>query len=104
MFAVVEIAGMQVKVETGTKIWVPLLAKHQPGEKLSFENVLFFADGANVKLGMPTVSGAKVEATLVKHAKGPKIIVFKKRRRKAFQKKHGHRQDYSVLSIEDIKL
>ncbi len=102
MYAVVEISGLQVKVESGAKIWVPYMEKIGPGESLTFDRVLLVKDGDDVKVGQPIVEGASVKATLIEHEKGPKLIVFKKRRRKSSQTKNGHREKYSVIKIEEI--
>jgi len=103
MYAIVEILGMQVKVEPGKKVWVPYMSKREPGDELDFDKVFLIAGDGDAQVGQPTVAGAKVTATLVEHRKGPKLIVFRKRRRKGFHKKKGHRQDYSVLKIEKIE-
>ena len=102
MYAVVEIAGMQIKVEPGIKIWVPHMSKHEPGEDLSFDKVLLVNTGKSIDVGQPIVEGALVKATLLEHRKGPKLIVFRKRRRTGYKKKKGHRQKYSVLQINGI--
>ncbi len=104
MYAIVEIAGKQIKVEDGMKIWVPYMDKYQPGEKLSFDRVLMVADGDDIKVGKPLVENASVQTTLLRHTKGPKLVVFKKIRRKGYHKKQGHRQKYSVLKIEKINI
>ena len=103
MYAVVEIAGMQMKVEEGMKVWVPYMKNHNEGEKISFDKVLLVADGDEIKVGKPVVEGASVEGTFLGYAKGPKLIVFKKKRRKGYHKKRGHREHYSVLKIDNIK-
>jgi len=103
MYAIVEILGTQVKVEPGLKIWVPLMSKNEPGEKLTFDKVMLVGEGEKIKIGQPLVEGASVKATLLDHTKGPKLIVFRKRRRKVFHKKRGHRQKYSVIKIDEIK-
>ncbi|MCD6595177.1 50S ribosomal protein L21 [bacterium] len=104
MYAIVEIAGMQLKVENGMKIWVPYMENHDEGEKFTFDRVLLIADDSGIKVGKPLVDGAFIETTLVNHAKGPKLVVFKKRRRTGYNKKRGHRQHYSVLKIDNIKM
>ncbi len=102
MYAVVEISGLQVKVESGAKIWVPYMEKIEPGASLTFDRVLLIKDGDDIKVGKPVLEGASVKATLLEHNKGPKLVVFKKRRRKSSQTKNGHREKYSVVKIEDI--
>ncbi|HGY56069.1 MAG TPA: 50S ribosomal protein L21 [Caldithrix abyssi] len=102
MYAIVEIAGKQFRVEKDQKIKVPLLSV-ESGKKVSFDRVLFYADDAGkTQIGSPVVSGLKVEATVLEHGKDKKIIVFKKKRRKGYQKKNGHRQPFSLIQIEGI--
>ncbi len=104
MYAVVEISGMQYKVSPGDKVWVPYLGDSEPGDTLTFDSVLLVSgDGDDVAIGQPIVNNARVKATLIEHTKGEKLIVFKKRRRKAFSKKLGHRQKYSVIRIDEIE-
>jgi len=102
MYAIVDIAGKQVRVQEKQILKVPLLGI-ESGDKVEFENVLFFSDGEKkIDFGQPFVKGIKVAATVLEHGKGKKIIVFKKKRRKGYQVKNGHRQDYSVIQIETI--
>jgi large subunit ribosomal protein L21 len=101
MYAVAEIAGMQTQVSEGTRLRVPLL-KGEAGAKLRFDRVLAIVDGANIRVGAPVLEGAAVEATIVLHGKAAKVICFKKKRRKGFVKKKGHRQNYTVLSVDKI--
>ncbi len=102
MYAIVEIAGMQVKVEPGMELWVPYMAKKEPGEKITFDRVMLVADGEDVRVGQPLVEGASVDATVVEHTRGKKLIVFRKKRRKSFHRKRGHRQNYTVIRVENI--
>ncbi len=104
MYAVVEIKGLQFKVEPGMKLWVPYMGDKEVGEEVEFTDVLLVADGDDIKVGQPTVEGASVKAKILEHAKDAKIIVFRKRRRKGFHKKKGHRQRYSIIQVEDIRL
>ncbi len=101
MYAIVEIAGQQFKVAKDQKVYVHRLQEDE-GKKVSFHNVLLLEDGNNITIGAPAIDGAAVEATVVKHLKGDKVIVFKKKRRKGFQKKNGHRQYLTELVIESI--
>ncbi len=101
MYAIVEIAGQQFKVAKDQKVYVHRLQEDE-GKKVSFHNVLLLEDGNNITIGAPAIDGAAVEAKVVKHLKGDKVIVFKKKRRKGFQKKNGHRQYLTELVIEGI--
>ena len=91
MYAIVEIAGRQFKVEKGRKLYVYRLQGDE-GSSLSFDKVLLTDNDGQVKIGTPVVEGAVVNATILKHLKDDKVIVFKKRRRKGYQVKNGHRQ------------
>lgn len=101
MYAIVEIAGQQFKVVKNQKIFVHRL-NNELGEAVEFDKVLLIdADGA-VKVGTPVVEGAVVKAEVVSHVKGDKVIVFKKRRRKGYRVKNGHRQCFTELLITDV--
>ncbi|HAN78568.1 MAG TPA: 50S ribosomal protein L21 [Bacteroidales bacterium] len=102
MYAIVEIAGQQFKVQKDRKVFVHRLANNE-GETLEFDNVLLIDNNGDVKVGAPLVSGAKVSAKVVSHLRGDKVLVFKKKRRKGYQKLNGHRQDLTEILIEDIK-
>ena len=101
MYAIVEIAGQQFKVTQGQQIFVNRLHEEE-GSKVSFDKVLLIGNDGSTKVGVPTVAGANVEATILQHCKGNKIIVFKKKRRKGYQKSNGHRQYLSQIKIESI--
>ncbi|MBC2837953.1 50S ribosomal protein L21 [Robiginitalea sp. SC105] len=101
MYAIVEIAGQQFKVAKDQKVYVHRL-REEEGQKVSFDQVLLIGDGDSVTIGAPAIDGAAVEAKVVKHLKGDKVIVFKKKRRKGYQKKNGHRQSLTELMIEGI--
>ncbi len=103
MYAIVDIAGKQYKVAEGDKLQVARLA-FEVGEKVSFENVLLTDDGKNVKIGKPAVKGAVVSAEVLEHGRLKKILVYKKKRRKGYQRKTGHRQDFSAIKINSIKV
>jgi large subunit ribosomal protein L21 len=101
MFAVVQIAGRQYKVKPHDRIAVPSL-NEQPGTRVRFDQVLLCGDDAGVVIGRPHVAGAAVEATIVDHAKGEKVLVFKKKRRKNYRVKRGHRQQFTHVEINTI--
>ncbi|MEM7084867.1 MAG: 50S ribosomal protein L21 [Bacteroidota bacterium] len=101
MYAIVEIAGQQFKVAKDQKVYVNRLATEE-GKKVSFDNVLLIGDGDKVTVGAPAINGAQVGAKVVKHFKGDKVIVFKKKRRKGYRVKNGHRQSLSEIIIESI--
>ncbi|OFX22159.1 MAG: 50S ribosomal protein L21 [Bacteroidetes bacterium GWA2_31_9b] len=101
MYAIVEIAGQQFKVEKDSKIFVHRL-QGEEGTTVDFEKVLLLDNDGKVKIGTPTVNGAKVSAKILSHDKGDKVIVFKKKRRKGYQKKNGHRQSFTRIQIQEI--
>ena len=101
MYAIVEMAGQQFKVAKDQKVYVHRLQVEE-GKKVTFDNVLLLADGSNVTVGAPAIDGAAVEAKVVKHLKGDKVIVFHKKRRKGYRKKNGHRQSLTEIVIESI--
>ena len=101
MYAIVEIAGQQFKVEKDQKVFVHRL-KTEEGKKVSFDNVLLLSDGDKVTVGAPAIGGAQVSAKVLKHLKGDKVIVFKKKRRKGYRVKNGHRQSLTEIQIEGI--
>ena len=102
MYAIVEIAGRQFKVEKGRKLYVYRLQGDE-GSSVSFDKVLLTDNDGQVKVGTPVVEGAVVNATILKHLKDDKVIVFKKRRRKGYQVKNGHRQYLTQIQIDEIK-
>ena len=101
MYAIVEIAGQQFKVEKDQQIFVHRLEVKE-GSKVDFENVLLIDNGGKVNVGAPAVKGAKVTAKVLEHLKGDKVIVFKKKRRKGYRVKNGHRQYLTKLEIVKI--
>ena len=101
MYAIVEIAGFQFNVEPGRKVYVHRL-EGEEGAKTTFDKVLLVDNEGAVTVGKPLVEGAKVEATILQHLKGEKVIVFKKKRRKGYQKKNGHRQSLTQIQIDAI--
>lgn len=103
MYAIVEIAGQQFKVEKKDEIFVHRL-EGEPGTKVEFSEVLLIDNDGTISVGDPHVEGTKVSGKIIEHARGDKVIVFKKKRRKGFQKETGHRQDFSKILIENITL
>jgi large subunit ribosomal protein L21 len=101
MYAIVDIAGQQFKVEKDQTIFVHRLTNNE-GENVKFDSVLLIENNGSVMVGAPTVSGASVSAKVLSHLKGDKVIVFKKKRRKGYQKSNGHRQQFSKIVIEGI--
>jgi len=101
MFAIVEIAGQQFKVAKDQKVFVHRLAAEE-GASVSFDNVLMLSEGDKVTVGAPAIDGAQVGAKIIKHLKGDKVIVFKKKRRKGYRVKNGHRQSLTQIVIDSI--
>jgi large subunit ribosomal protein L21 len=102
MYAIVEIAGQQFKVQKDQKIFVHRLDA-EAGAKLDFDRVLLVENGGKVTLGAPAIAGAKVSAQVENHLKGDKVIIFRKKRRKGYVKRNGHRQSFTKITITDIK-
>lgn len=102
MYAIVDIAGQQFKVEKDQKVYVHRLDADK-GKTVSFDKVLLIDDNGKVNIGAPAISGAQVSATVLEHLQGDKVIVFKKKRRKGYQKKNGHRQALTEIQISEIK-
>jgi len=101
MYAIVEIAGQQFKVVKDQKVFVHRLQTEE-GKQVAFNNVLLLGDGDKVTIGAPAIGGAQVGAKVLKHLKGDKVIVFKKKRRKGYRVKNGHRQSLTEILIENI--
>jgi large subunit ribosomal protein L21 len=101
MYAIVEIAGQQFKVSKDLKVYVNRLTNEE-GSKVSFDKVLLLDDNGNITLGAPAIEGASVEAKVLQHLKGDKVIIFKKKRRKGYKKRNGHRQYLTQIVIEGI--
>ena len=101
MYAIVEIAGHQFKVEKDKKLFVHQLDAKE-GDSVDFENVLLVENEGKVAVGTPNVKGAKVSAKVLEHVKGDKVLVFKKKRRKGYKKLNGHRQRFTQVQIENI--
>ena len=101
-FAVIKTGGKQYKVQAGEIIKIERLDDSKPETKLEFNEVLAYGDDKNLELGEPTISGAKVEADLIKNGKNRTVLIFKKRRRKNSRRKNGHRQQFSLIRINKI--
>jgi len=101
MYAIVEIAGQQFKVQKDQKIFVHRLAS-DAGSKIEFDRVLLIENDGIINIGAPAINGAKITAEVIDHVKGDKVIVFKKKRRKGYKKKNGHRQQFTAITITDI--
>ena len=103
MYAIVEIAGQQFKVAQEQKLFVHRLEQAE-GDSLSFDKVLLIDNDGQVSVGTPMLEAATVNAKVLKHVKGDKVIVFKKKRRKGYKVKRGHRQQYTQIQIESINV
>lgn len=101
MYAIVTIAGQQFKVQKDQFVYVHRL-EGEEGASVNFDNVLLTGNGDKITVGAPAVKGASVSATIVSHVKGDKVIVFKKKRRKGYQKSNGHRQYFTKIQISGI--
>lgn len=101
MYAIVDIAGQQFKVEKNQELFVHRL-EGKEGGKVEFDRVLLIENGGKVTVGAPSIDGAKVDAKIISHVKGDKVLVFKKKRRKGYQKLNGHRQYLTKIQIENI--
>lgn len=101
MYAIVEIAGQQFKVERGNKVYVHRLDANE-GANVEFDRVLLIDNAGKISVGSPTVDGAKVAATVIEHLKGDKVFVFKKKRRKGYQKWNNHRQSFTQILVQGI--
>lgn len=101
MYAIVEIAGQQFKVQKDQKIFVHRLDA-ETGSKVEFDRVLLVDNGGKVNIGAPAIAGASVSAQVLNHIKGDKVIVFRKKRRKGYVKRNGHRQSFTQISITGI--
>ena len=102
MYVIVKIQGQQFKVSKDQKLFVHRLNAEE-GTTVEFEDVLLVDDGKKVKVGTPTVKNAKVTAKVLKHLKGDKVLVFKKKRRKGYKKLNGHRQQFTQILVEEIQ-
>lgn len=103
MYAIIRAGGHQYRAEPGKTLRIQSI-EAQPGETVRFEEVLLGADGDNIKIGAPVVSGAAVTAEVVRHGRGEKIVIFKHKRRKNYRRKQGHRQGFTEVKVNDISL
>ncbi|CAN5303132.1 hypothetical protein BH23BAC1_BH23BAC1_22540 [soil metagenome] len=103
MYAIVDIAGKQFKVTKDQFVYAPLM-EGEEGASVEFGNVLLADDNGTIEIGAPMIKGATVIGKILGHVKGDKVIVFKKKRRKGYKKKNGHRQDFTKVMIEGISL
>lgn len=103
MYAVIKTGGKQFRAEPGRTLRVPSLDVDS-GETVTFDEVLLASDGDEVKVGAPSVDGASVTAEVVKHGRDKKVIVFKRKRRKGYRKKQGHRQGFTEIRIDEVKV
>ncbi|HET9439897.1 MAG TPA: 50S ribosomal protein L21 [Longimicrobiales bacterium] len=103
MYAIIRSGGKQFRAEPGKTIRVPSLVA-EPGDKVTFDDVLVAATDDGLQIGAPSVSGAAVTGEVVRHGKDKKIIIFKWKRRKNYRRKAGHRQDFTEVRISDIRL
>ena len=101
MYAVFRTGGKQFRAEPGKKIRVPSL-EVEPGESITFGDVLLASDGTEVQVGSPVLDGAKVMAEVLRHGRDRKIIVFKRKRRKNYRRKQGHRQGFTEIRVDEI--
>jgi len=101
-FAIIQTGGKQYKVKAGEILKIEKLENSKPQSKIEFKEILAYGDDKTIELGSPVVSGAKVEADIIKNSKERTVLIFKKRRRKNSRRKNGHRQQYSLIKIEKI--
>ena len=101
-YAIIQTGGKQYKVKAGEILKIERLEESKPETKIEFKEILAYGDDKNIEIGLPTVSGAKVEADLVENGKDRTILIFKKRRRQNSRRKNGHRQQYSLIRISKI--
>jgi len=101
-YAIIRTGGKQFRVSPGDVVRVPTLADKSEGDKIEFNEVLVSGDSNGTRIGVPTIAGARVTATVVKNGRGPKIIVFKFKRRKHYKRTKGHRQGFTAIKIDSI--
>jgi len=102
MYAIVEIKGKQYKVREHETLYVPFFNDAEADDTLTFDRVLLLANGDTIEVGTPVVEGAAVTAKVLGHVKGDKVLVFKKKRRKRYKVKRGHRQRYTQIQVEAL--
>ena len=101
-FAIIQTGGKQYKVKSGEILKIEKIEKSKPQSKIEFKEILAYGDDKTIELGSPVVTGAKVEADIIKNSKERTILIFKKRRRKNSRRKNGHRQEFSLIRISKI--
>jgi large subunit ribosomal protein L21 len=101
MYAIVDIAGKQYKVTKDQYVYAPKLDAEE-GATLEFKNVLLIDNDSSIAIGTPTIAGATILGKVLEHVKGDKLVVFKKKRRKGYAKRNGHRQQFTKVMIENI--
>ena len=101
MYALIEFAGIQFKIEEGSSIKVPYV-DGKVGSKVTFDKIIYMDDGKNKTVGTPIVAGVKIDGEIVSHGRERKVVVFKFKRRKGYQKKNTHRQEYSILKVGKV--
>ncbi len=104
MYAIVDIQGKQFKVRESDTLFVPFMAQQSAEDTIVLDRVLLVANGEDVSVGTPTVDRATVTATVLGHVRGDKIIVFKKKRRKRYKVKRGHRQRYTQIRVDAVSV
>ena len=102
MYAVIRSGGKQYRVSPGSSVRVEKLTG-EVGSSISLDEVLMVGGDADVKIGTPTVDGARVTGTITAQGRGPKLTIFKMKRRKGYRRKHGHRQDYTEIRVDQIE-
>tara|TARA_B100001250_G_C19622376_1_gene709973 strand:+ start:386 stop:787 length:402 start_codon:yes stop_codon:yes gene_type:complete len=103
MYALIEYAGKQYRIEEGLKLKFPYISSAKEGSKITIDKVLFIDSGKDKKIGKPYIDGAKFDAKIIEHGREKKIVVFKFKRRKGYQKKNGHKQKYTLVEINKMK-
>jgi large subunit ribosomal protein L21 len=101
MYAVFRTGGKQFRAEPGRRLLIPVLAA-EPGDTVTFQDVLVAGDGDKVSIGLPLVSGASVTAEVLRHGRDKKVIIFKRKRRKNYRKKQGHRQGFTEIRVAEV--
>ena len=101
-YAVIQTGGKQYKVKAGEILKIEILEESKPETKIEFKEILAYGDDKNIEIGSPLITGAKVEANLIKNGKNRTVLIFKKRRRKNSRRKNGHRQQFSMIKINKI--
>ncbi len=102
MYAIIDFKGTQLRVEKNETVKVPYIKDQEAGNEIEFDQVLMIKDETDTLIGKPILDNAKVTAEIIRHFKDKKVIVFKKKRRKGYYKKQGHRQKYTEIKIKDI--